>query len=202
MSMSAETAGARMGGGVEGDAATTVHWLMSELVERAAGARHALLLSADGLLLSASAGVEREEAERLAASASGFASLARGARSQLGAREVRQTVVEMDSVVFFVLSAGRGASLALVAESSCDMGQAAFEINRVVRQVGPHLAALPRRKTGCGGVRVCGWAAGRGASLPLGAGCPCDMGQAAFAITRLVRQVGPQLAALPRRKTG
>lgn len=148
MSMSAETAGARMTGAVEGDAARTVHWLLSDLVKRVAGARHALLLSSDGLLLSASEDVEREEAERLAAIASGFASLARGARSQLGAREVRQTVVEMDSVFFFVLSAGRGASLALVAESSCDMGQAAFEINRLVRQVGPHLAALPRWKTG------------------------------------------------------
>ncbi len=148
MSMSAETAGARMTGAMEGDAATTVHWLLSDLVKRVAGARHALLLSSDGLLLSASEGVDRQEAERLAAIASGFASLARGARSQLGAREVRQTVVEMDSVFFFVLSAGRGASLALVTESSCDMGQAAFEINRLVRQVGPHLAALPRRKTG------------------------------------------------------
>src|SRR5690625_1087544 len=107
MSMSAETTGARMTGAVEGDAATTVHWLLSDLVERVAGARHALLLSSDGLLLSASEGVDREEAERLAAIASGFASLARGARSQLGAREVRQTVVEMDSVFFFVLSAGR-----------------------------------------------------------------------------------------------
>src|SRR5699024_6272914 len=126
MSMSAETTGARMTGAVEGDAATTVHWLLRDLVERVAGARHALLLSSDGLRLSASEGVDGEEGERLAAIASGCASLARGARSQLGAREVRQTVVEMDSVFFCVLSAGRGTSLALVAESSCDMGQAAF----------------------------------------------------------------------------
>jgi predicted regulator of Ras-like GTPase activity (Roadblock/LC7/MglB family) len=137
-------------GGSEGgrSAAQTLDWLLSDLVERVVGARQALLLSADGLLLSRSRGVEREEGERLAAIASGFASLARGARAQLGAAEVRQTVVEMDSVFFFVLAAGRGASLALVAESSCDMGQAAFEVNRLVRQVGPHLSALPRRRGG------------------------------------------------------
>ena len=93
---------------------------------------------------------EARTPERLAAIASGFASLARGARAQLGATEVRQSVVEMDSVFFFVLSAGRGAQLALVADSSCDMGQTAFEVNRLVRQVGPYLSALPRGRGGEG----------------------------------------------------
>ncbi|MBB6119895.1 roadblock/LC7 domain-containing protein [Nocardiopsis algeriensis] len=124
--------------------AATLDWLMGDLVERVAGARHALLLSADGLLLSASPGLDRDEGERLAAIAAGFASLARGARTQLGASQVRQTVVEMDTAFFFVLAAGQGASLTLITESTCDMGQAAFEINRLVRQVGPHLSALPR----------------------------------------------------------
>ncbi|MEE2046109.1 MULTISPECIES: roadblock/LC7 domain-containing protein [Nocardiopsidaceae] len=152
MSMSAgTTAGDRVTGGEEvgGESpARTLDWLLGDLVDRVAGARDALLLSADGLLLSSSPGLVREEGERLAAIASGFASLARGARSQLGASEVRQTVVEMDNVFFFVLAAGRGASLAVVAESTCDMGQAAFEVNRLVRQVGPHLSALPRRGHG------------------------------------------------------
>lgn len=154
MSMSAGAAAEdRVTDGREQDRspAQTLDWLLSDLVERVVGARRALLLSSDGLLLSCSRGLDREEGERLAAIASGFASLARGARAQLGAAEVRQTVVEMDSVFFFVLAAGRGASLALVAESSCDMGQAAFEVNRLVRQVGPHLSALPRRRGG--GVR-------------------------------------------------
>jgi predicted regulator of Ras-like GTPase activity (Roadblock/LC7/MglB family) len=146
MSMTTEAAAqGRTADAVEGRSpARTLDWLLGDLVERVAGARHALLLSADGLLLSCSAGLDSEQGERLAAIASGFASLARGARGQLGASEVRQTVVEMDNVFFFVLAAGKGASLALVAESTCDMGQAAFEVNRLVRQVGPHLSALPR----------------------------------------------------------
>lgn len=153
MAMSAEAAaeGRSVGEGVDGvSAGQRLNWLMGDLVERVAGARQALLLSADGLLLSSSPGVDREEGERLAAIASGFASLARGARAQLGATEVRQSVVEMDSVFFFVLPAGRGAQLALVADSSCDMGQAAFEVNRLVRQVGPYLSALPRGRGGEG----------------------------------------------------
>ena len=123
----------------------SLDWLLADLVERIEHARSALLLSADGLLLAASPGMGREHGERLAAIASGFASLARGARAPLGASKVHQTVVEMDTVFFFVVDAGQGASLALAAGNECDMGQAAFEVNRLVRQVGPHLAALPRR---------------------------------------------------------
>ncbi|MFE9246099.1 roadblock/LC7 domain-containing protein [Nocardiopsis sp. NPDC006938] len=150
MSVSAGTT-AEERGGVDGESAgQRLDWLMGDLVERVAGARQALLSSADGLLLSGSAGVGREEGERLAAIASGFASLARGARAQVGAAEVRQCVVEMDNVFFFVLPAGRGAQLALVADSTCDMGQAAFEVHRLVRQVGPYLSALPRRRGGRG----------------------------------------------------
>lgn len=128
----------------QGSAVQTLNWLLADLVQRIPGAQHALLVSADGLLLSASLDLERDSGERLAAIASGFASLAKGARGQLGAQQVRQTVVEMDTVFLFVLAAGQGASLALVASSTCDMGQAAFEVNRLVRQVGPHLSALPR----------------------------------------------------------
>jgi predicted regulator of Ras-like GTPase activity (Roadblock/LC7/MglB family) len=123
----------------------TLDWLLADLVEKIAHSRSALLLSADGLPLAASPGVDREHGERLAAIASGFASLARGARAPLGASKVHQTVVELDTVFFFVVDAGQGASLALAAGTDCDMGQAAFEINRLVRRVGPHLAALPRR---------------------------------------------------------
>ncbi|MBE1458495.1 putative regulator of Ras-like GTPase activity (Roadblock/LC7/MglB family) [Nocardiopsis terrae] len=151
MSSGATTGGRVVGNGAEDPSAgQRLDWLMGDLVERVAGARSALLLSADGLLLSASPGLEREEGERLAAVASGVASLARGARAQLGASEVRQSVVEMDSVFFFVLPAGQGAQLALVADASCDMGQAAFEVHRLVRQVGPYLSALPRGRGGEG----------------------------------------------------
>ncbi len=143
--------GADDGGASDSEsAAGKLDWLLGDLVERVAGARHALLLSADGLLLSASPGLDRERGERLAAIAAGFASLAGGARGQLGAAQVRQTIVEMDNVFFFVVAAGQGASLAMSTASTCDMGQAAFEVNRLVRQVGPHLSALPRNRGGGG----------------------------------------------------
>lgn len=149
MSASAAAQGRTTGG--EGESAVRkMDWLLGDLVERVGGARHALLLSMDGLVLSSSALLDRDSAERLAAIAVGFASLAQGACGELGAAEVRQSVVEMDSVFFFVLLAGPGTRLALVTDSDCDMGQAAFEVNRLVRQVGPYLAALPRAQGGRG----------------------------------------------------
>ncbi|TDQ53425.1 roadblock/LC7 domain-containing protein [Actinorugispora endophytica] len=127
-------------------ASSELDWLLTDLVARVAGAREAVLLSADGLLLSASKGMDRDRAERVSAIASGFSSLARGASRQLGASQVRQTVVEMDNVFLFVLAAGHGACLSLVADATCDVGLVAYEINRLVRQVGPHLSALPRHR--------------------------------------------------------
>lgn len=131
-------------------------WLLTELVEAVPGARSAVLLSADGLLLSSSREVDREHGERLAAIASGFQSLARGARRELGAAEVRQTIVEMDSGFLFVTAAGSGACLCVVTDADCEVGVAAYEMNRLVRQVGPHLSAAPRPEAPAGGAKDAG----------------------------------------------
>jgi predicted regulator of Ras-like GTPase activity (Roadblock/LC7/MglB family) len=119
-------------------------WLLTELVKAVPGATSAVLLSSDGLLLSSSQGLDREHGERLAAIASGFQSLARGARRELGATEVRQTILELDSGFLFVTAAGSGACLSVVTGPECDVGLAAYEMNRLVRQVGPHLSTAPR----------------------------------------------------------
>lgn len=123
-------------------------WLLTELVEIVPGARSAVLLSTDGLLLSSSRAMDRDHGERLAAIASGFQSLARGASRELNATQVRQTILEMDTGFLFVTAAGSGACLAVVTGADCDMGLAAYEMNRLVRQVGPHLSAAPRPQRG------------------------------------------------------
>lgn len=125
-------------------------WLLTELVHNVPSARSAILLSADGLLLSSSRGLERDPAERLAAIASGFQSLSRGAAKQLHATQLRQTIVEMDTAFLFVTAAGNGACLTLVTDTDCDVGLAAYEMNRLVRQVGPHLSAAPRQRPAAG----------------------------------------------------
>lgn len=64
------------------------------------------MLSNDGLAVGASHALSREDAEHLAAVASGFNSLAKGAGRHFGAGGVRQTMVEMDDGFLFVAAAG------------------------------------------------------------------------------------------------
>ncbi len=82
-------------------------WLLDDLVLRVTDVRHAVVLSGDGLAMGASGGLGREDAEHLAAVASGFHSLAKGAGRHFGAGGVRQTMVEMDDGFLFVAAAGR-----------------------------------------------------------------------------------------------
>ena len=90
-------------------------WLLDDLVERVPSAQQAVVLSADGLLMGASSGLTREDAEHLSAMAAGFQSLAKGASRHFRAGPVRQTVVEMESAFLFVTAAGQGACLAVLA---------------------------------------------------------------------------------------
>jgi predicted regulator of Ras-like GTPase activity (Roadblock/LC7/MglB family) len=119
-------------------------WLLDDLVERVPSARHAVVLSADGLLMGASAGLSRDDAEHLSAMASGFQSLARGASRHFGAGPVRQTVVEMESAFLFVTAAGQGACLAVLAASDSDIGLIAYEMAMLVTRVGQTMNASVR----------------------------------------------------------
>ncbi|MFJ4485589.1 roadblock/LC7 domain-containing protein [Streptomyces longwoodensis] len=119
-------------------------WLLDDLVLRVREVRHAVVLSNDGLAVGASDGLTREDAEHLAAVASGFHSLAKGAGRHFGAGGVRQTMVEMDDAFLFVAAAGDGSCLALLTAVTADIGLVAYEMARLVKRVGEHLYTPPR----------------------------------------------------------
>ena len=119
-------------------------WLLNDLVERVPTAHQAVVLSADGLLMGASAGLSREDAEHLSAMAAGFQSLAKGASRHFRAGPVRQTVVEMESAFLFVTAAGLGACLAVLASSDADLGLIAYEMAMLVTRVGEFMNAPDR----------------------------------------------------------
>ncbi|MFI5891177.1 roadblock/LC7 domain-containing protein [Actinoplanes sp. NPDC051513] len=119
-------------------------WLLDDLVERVPTARQAVVLSADGLMMGASAGLKREDAEHLSAMAAGFQSLAKGASRHFKAGPVRQTVVEMESAFLFVTAAGAGACLAVLAASDADLGLIAYEMAMLVTRVGQTMSAPER----------------------------------------------------------
>lgn len=119
-------------------------WLLDDLLDRVPAARHAAVLSADGLLTGASAGLGREDAEHLAAVAAGFQSLARGAGRRFGGGAVRQTIVEMEAGFLFVTAAGQGTCLAVITEPDSDLGVIAYEMTMLVTRVG-QIMSTPSR---------------------------------------------------------
>ncbi|MBV9379288.1 MAG: roadblock/LC7 domain-containing protein [Streptosporangiaceae bacterium] len=120
-------------------------WLLDNLVSRVANVRQALVLSRDGLVVAMSQGMGREDGDHLAALAAGVHSLARGTGRQVGGGEVRQTIIEMESAFLFVMAAGRGTCLAVLASEDANLGVMAYEMAMLVRRMGTHLTAPPRR---------------------------------------------------------
>jgi predicted regulator of Ras-like GTPase activity (Roadblock/LC7/MglB family) len=119
-------------------------WLLDDLVSRVAEISKAVILTRDGLVVGASTGLTREDAEHLAAMAAGMQSLARGAGRHFGGGGVRQTIVEMENAFLFVTAAGEGSCLAALTAASADVGLVAFEMAVLVKRVGPHLLVDPR----------------------------------------------------------
>ncbi|GAA2402978.1 roadblock/LC7 domain-containing protein [Streptomyces glaucosporus] len=119
-------------------------WLLDDLTQRISSVRHALVLSNDGLVTAASQGLERSQAEHLAAVSSGLHSLARGTGEHFHVGRVRQTVIEFDEGVLFVTAAGDGSCLCVLAAADADMGQVAYEMTLLVNRVGEHLGVAMR----------------------------------------------------------
>ncbi|HEX3789377.1 MAG TPA: roadblock/LC7 domain-containing protein [Pseudonocardiaceae bacterium] len=114
-------------------------WLVTDFTERVPGAAHAVVVSADGLLLAASDRLPTDRAEQLAAVASGLTSLTQGAARCFEAGVVRETVVEMDRGVMLLMAISDGSSLAVLAAPNCDIGQVAYEMALMVERVGQML---------------------------------------------------------------
>ncbi|MEU6332165.1 roadblock/LC7 domain-containing protein [Streptomyces sp. NPDC047049] len=120
-------------------------WLLDDLTKRVQKVRHVLVLSNDGLVTGASERLEREDAEHLAAVASGLHSLAKGSGLHFRIGRVRQTMVEFDDGVLFVTAAGDGSCLCVLAGADADMGQIAYEMTLLVNRVGEHLGVAARQ---------------------------------------------------------
>ncbi len=114
-------------------------WLLDDLVVRVPHITQAVFLSQDGLAIGASRGIDRADAEHLAALAAGFQSLARGAGRHFGGGDVRQTIIEMTSGFLFVSAAGQGTCLAVLTGAEADIGQVAYEMAILVQRTGEHL---------------------------------------------------------------
>jgi uncharacterized protein len=124
-------------------------WLVDSFVQQVPGVAHAVVVSADGLLLVASSGLPRDRSDQLAAVTSGLVSLTQGAARCFEAGGVVQTVVEMERGIVLTMSISDGSSLAVLASPSCDIGLVGYEMTLLVDRAGklltPELRAQLRR---------------------------------------------------------
>ena len=123
-------------------------WVMSRFVEEVPDAAHAILVSADGLLMASSTSIPGERAEQVAAVSSGLASLAVGAARLFEGGSVMQTIVEMEMGFLMLMSVGDGSNLTVLTTEEADIGQVGYEMALLVDRVGSTVGAQARVGTG------------------------------------------------------
>jgi predicted regulator of Ras-like GTPase activity (Roadblock/LC7/MglB family) len=130
--------------------ATNFSWLLDNFVRSVPGVVHTLVVSADGLLMAMSDQLDRTQGDQLSAIVSGISSLTRGAARQLGAGEVRQAIVEMDTMFLFSMVVSDGSVIAVMADSSCDVGLIGYEmallVSRTEQTLTPQLVGEMRSR--------------------------------------------------------
>ncbi|MYS73822.1 roadblock/LC7 domain-containing protein [Streptomyces rubrogriseus] len=121
-------------------------WLLQNLLDRTPGTRHALVLSRDGLRLCWTEHLTLDRADQLAAICSGIQALAQGASVEFGngTGGVRHSMTEFHGGLLFIVEAGEGAHLAVVAVEDADPGVVGHQMTELVEQIGEHLRAEPR----------------------------------------------------------
>ncbi|MEV8323925.1 MULTISPECIES: roadblock/LC7 domain-containing protein [unclassified Kitasatospora] len=126
-------------------------WVLNDVLQ-VPGARHAILVSADGLLLERSSEIGRDEAETNAAAMSSMQSLSRAVAPFVGtdgagAGVWRQTLLEYDHGWIFLIAAGSGAYLAASTAPDVDMEAMSFRMQQQVGALGRAMSAAPRQST-------------------------------------------------------
>jgi predicted regulator of Ras-like GTPase activity (Roadblock/LC7/MglB family) len=136
--------------GARGSEVGQFGWLVNNFAESVPGVAHAVVVSVDGLLLTASSRLPIDRAEQMAAIVAGLVSLNQGAARLLGADEVVRAVVEMDYGSLLLTSIKDGSCLAVLAVRDCDIAQVAYEMTVLVDQVGQILTPQLRAALAAG----------------------------------------------------
>ena len=123
-------------------------WLITDFTSRVVDVAHAVVVSADGVLLALSEHIPPVFAEQLAAITAGLVSLMQGAARIFEAGQPLQALVEMDGGLLLVKAISDGSSLAVLAASDCDTDLVAYEMTRMVEAVGEVLTPAARAHQG------------------------------------------------------
>lgn len=126
-----------------------LNWLLANFVRRTDGARDAVAVSSDGLLIAASPGLDRGAADQLAAIVSSMSSLARTASRKYDFDGLKLIMIEMRRGFLLVSAISDGSCLGVLAEGGCDLGLVGYEISLLAERFGalltPALISESRR---------------------------------------------------------
>ncbi|MBT2480056.1 roadblock/LC7 domain-containing protein [Streptomyces sp. ISL-94] len=124
---------------------SSMDWMLKDLAAGVPQTRHVIVLSADGLCV-AQYGAETDTADRLAAACAGLQSLAGAVAAELPHSEgrMRLVVIEMDGGFFYLMAAGDGSYLAVLADEGVDAGLMGAQMRNLVTRMGEHLSSPPR----------------------------------------------------------
>jgi predicted regulator of Ras-like GTPase activity (Roadblock/LC7/MglB family) len=106
----------------------TFDWILSDFVRKSDGVRDAVAVSSDGLLIAMSQGLNRDEADHLAAMVAGLASLARGAARRYDFGGMKLLMIEMHRGFLLVSSMTEGGCVGVLADSTADLGLIGYGI--------------------------------------------------------------------------
>jgi uncharacterized protein len=115
---------------------TNVNFILESLVRKVRGVKHAIVVSADGLLMARSPGLDLPAAEQIASVTSGLVSIATAGGRMFGAGGLNQVLVEVDAGYLFFMSISNGSCLAVVADQTCDVEPAGYEMGMVAKRFG------------------------------------------------------------------
>jgi predicted regulator of Ras-like GTPase activity (Roadblock/LC7/MglB family) len=120
-------------------------FLLDDFRKRVPNVLHILAMSADGLLIVADQHLDRDAAERLAATSAALLSLLRGAGQELDAGGLSHNLAEYDGGFLFAMSTDSlGVCLLMLADRDADLGQVSYELTALVNRVGDGLTPAAR----------------------------------------------------------
>ncbi|WP_055567256.1 MULTISPECIES: roadblock/LC7 domain-containing protein [Streptomyces] len=121
-------------------------WMLKELADGVPQTRQIVVLSADGLRIARYGG-DPDAADRLAAACAGLQSLAAAVASEIPHSDggMKMVIIEINGGYFYLMAAGAGAYLAVLADETVDAGLIGTRMRDLVVRIGAHLTSPPRR---------------------------------------------------------
>ncbi|GHH51256.1 roadblock/LC7 domain-containing protein [Streptomyces sp. CA-294286] len=121
-------------------------WILKDLATGVPQIHQIVVLSADGLRIARHGG-DPDVADRLAAACAGLQSLASAVAAEIPDSDgrMRMVVIEVDGGFFYLMAAGAGAYLAVLADETVDAGMVGARMRDLVVRIGAHLTSPPRQ---------------------------------------------------------